>query len=377
MAQVVNNYTLLTGKTNLPQLWTLGNQQSRWSYASEDEVRLIVENFKKYRIPLDVIHLDIDYMDNYKIFTTSKTNFPHFQDLIIKLKEQGIKVVTILDPGVKVEAGYEIFEEGTKNNYFATYQDKVYVNRVWPGDAVYPSFLSSKVQNWWKEKVKFLIDFGVRGIWDDMNEPASFDGPLPDDVIFDSENKKYLHKEVHNVYGHLMAKATYEGLKNYDKRRPYVITRACYSGTQKYSTVWTGDNHSIWAHLQMAIPQLCNLGLSGVPFSGTDIGGFSSDTTKELLLRWLEASLFAPLFRNHSASGTRRQEPWTFDEETINIYRKTVETRYEFISYIYDLFYEHQKNGAPIIRPLVYHYSDDIMTHNLNDEYLNHLIHLL
>ncbi len=370
IGQVISNYTLLTGRTHLPQIWTLGYQQSRWSYFTKEEVRALVANFKKYEIPLDVVHLDIDYMEAYKVFTTNDVTFPNFKEFIQELASQGIKVVTILDPGVKVEAGYDAYEEGIKNNYFATYNGEVYVNKVWPGDAVYPSFVSENVQEWWRGKTKFLVDLGVRGIWDDMNEPASFVGPLPDDVVFPSEKRNYLHKEVHNVYGHLMAKATYEGLVRHDKRRPYVITRACYSGTQKYSTVWTGDNHSIWAHLQMAIPQLCNLGLSGITFAGTDIGGFGSDTTKELLIRWLEASLFVPLFRNHAANGTRRQEPWTFDAETISIYKKTVETRYQFISYLYDLFYENSINGTPVMRPLVYHYSDDKITHNLNDEYL-------
>jgi alpha-glucosidase len=167
-----------------------------------------------------------------------------------------------------------------------------------------------------------------------------------------------------------MAEATYDGLKKHDNRRPFVITRASYSGTQKYSTAWTGDNQSLWAHLQMSIPQLSNMGLSGLIFVGTDVGGFGSDTTKELLIRWVQAGLFAPLFRNHSSMGTRSQEPWAFDDETTNIYRKYLNLRYEVIPYLYDLFFVHQTTGAPIMRPLVYHYQDDVLTHNINDEYL-------
>ena len=171
-----------------------------------------------------------------------------------------------------------------------------------------------------------------------MNEPASFKGPLPLDVEFDNDGKKMYHKEVHNIYGHLMAEATYNGLLKNTGLRPFVITRACYAGTQKYSTAWTGDNHSIWAHLEMAIPQLANLGLSGMPFVGTDIGGFGSDTTKELLIRWVQLGIFSPLCRNHSAAGTRRQEPWTFDDETAQIYSKYIHLSYKLIPYIYDLF---------------------------------------
>ncbi len=368
--EVVKGYTFLTGRAPLPQLWTLGAHQSRWSYFTEEEVRDIANNYRKHQIPLDCIHIDIDYMDKYKVFTISNERFPTFKKMVDDLNNQGIKAVTIIDPGVKVEEGYGVYEEGIKEGYFATYGGETYVNAVWPGDSVFPSFISEKVRHWWKSKTKFLTDLGIRGIWDDMNEPASFKGPLPDDVVFPGDDRDYLHKEIHNVYGHLMAKATYDGLKEYDKKRPFVITRACYSGTQKYSIVWTGDNTSIWTHLQFQIPQLCTLGISGFPYCGTDIGGFGGDTNKELLIRWVEASCFVPFFRNHTANGTRRQEPWQFDDETLNIYRKYVVLRYSFIPYLYDLAYEIEKSGAPILRPLAFHYQDDVKTHNLNDQYL-------
>ena len=175
---------------------------------------------------------------------------------------------------------------------------------------------------------------------------------------------------MHNVYGHNMAKATYEGLKQRDGRRPFVITRACYAGTQKYSTAWTGDNHSIWAHLQMAIPQLCNLGMSGMSFVGTDVGGFGSDCTKELMCRWVEVGCFSPLFRNHSAIGTRYQEPWRFDQETVDIYRKAAQLRYHLIPYYYDLFFTGEKTGLPIMRSLVLHYEKDEVAKECNTEFL-------
>ena len=203
-----------------------------------------------------------------------------------------------------------------------------------------------------------------------MNEPASFNGDIPEYIVFSDEENKSTHAKMHNVYGHNMAKATYEGLKKYSHKRPFVITRAAYAGTQKYSTIWTGDNHSLWVHLQMMIPQLCNLGLSGFSFAGTDIGGFGSDTTPELLTRWIEGALFSPLFRNHSALGTRSQEPWSFGEPTLSIYRKYLKLRYRFIDYLYDQFYQENKTGLPIMRPLVLNYENDPQVYNLNDEYL-------
>lgn len=239
-----------------------------------------------------------------------------------------------------------------------------------PGDSAFPDFGRQEVRDWWGEKHQFLLDKGIMGVWNDMNEPASFNGPLPDDVVFTEEDEITNHKWMHNVYGHNMSKATYQGLRRLSDKRPFVITRACYSGTQKYATVWTGDNNSLWTHLRMAIPQLCNLGMSGYPFAGTDIGGFGSDTTGELLVRWYQVGCFSTLFRNHSAMGTRRQEPWLFGKEKLDIIRKYVELRYELIPYFYDLFHEHLSTGLPVMRPLVLEYEKDINTHNMNDEFM-------
>lgn len=369
--EVIRNYTFLTGRSPLPQMWTLGYHQSRWSYSSADEVLELAKNFKKYNIPCDAIHLDIDYMDNFKVFTNDIQLFPDLRKLNLELEKLGIKLVTIIDPGTKAENGYYMYDEGIENNYFAkTPEGEVYHNTVWPGDSVFPDFTSSDVRSWWGSKTEFLTQNGIRGIWNDMNEPASFNGPLPDDIVFPGDETSHLHKEIHNVYGHLMAQATYEGLKRTDKRRPFVITRACFSGSQKYTTAWTGDNQSIWSHLKLAIPQLLNLGMSGMPLVGVDIGGFGSNTTPELLSRWIEACCFSPLFRNHSAKMTRRQEPWTFDETTLNIYRKYVKLHYKFIPYIYDLCYEESLTGLPVLRPLIMEYEDDKNTVNCNDEYL-------
>ena len=368
---ILKGYTDLTGKTPLPQKWALGYQQSRWSYAPEGRVRELAENFREKDVPCDVIHLDIDYMDNYKVFTWNNERFPNEKETLKELKKDGFKIVTIVDPGVKKEKDYSIYETGLKNNYFATDKDGVtYVNKVWPGDSVFPDFSQGETRSWWAENQKIMLDSGVSGIWNDMNEPASFNGPLPDDVQFKNEGRNTDHTEIHNVYGHLMSKATFEGIKKHSGKRPFVITRAAYAGTQKYSTVWTGDNQSFWEHLRMSIPMLLNLGMSGMGFCGTDVGGFSFDCTGELLSRWIQVGCFTPLFRNHSCIHTRDQEPWAFDEETLNINRKYIKLRYKLLPYLYDLMWKGEHTGLPIMRPLVLHYAEDKNVYEINDQFM-------
>ncbi|WP_262315797.1 glycoside hydrolase family 31 protein [Lacticaseibacillus parakribbianus] len=368
---VLEAYTYLTGRTPLPQKWTLGYQQSRWSYGTEAQVNYIADKMREYRLPCDVIHLDIDYMDGYRVFTVDHNHFPHFASQLSDLAKKGIKIVTIIDPGVKEDPGYHVYDEGVAQGLFAKNTDgSVYVNAVWPGAAVYPDFGRAKVRDWWANNVKFLTDNGVAGVWNDMNEPASFKGEIPDDIVFSDGDQPSTHATMHNVYGHNMSQATYDGLREQTGKRPFVISRAVYAGSQKYATVWTGDNHSLWVHLQWSVPLLCNLGLSGFAFAGTDIGGFGSDTTPELLTRWIEAAIFSPLLRNHSAIGTRAQEPWRFGEKTLGTYRKFLELRYHLIDYLYDLFEAGTRTGLPVMRPLAVHYPQDERAATINDEFL-------
>ncbi|WP_390405487.1 glycoside hydrolase family 31 protein [Lacticaseibacillus jixiensis] len=371
MAEVVTNYTYLTGRTPLPQKWTLGYQQSRFSYKTAQEVRQIANHFRQLALPIDAIHLDIDYMDGYRVFTIDPRRFPDMPALANELRQQGIKLVSIIDPGVKEDPNYPIYQQGVAKHLFALAPDgQPYINEVWPGRAAYPDFGQAKTRQWWADNQRFLVDHGISGVWNDMNEPASFKGPIADDAIFHDENRLSHIDQMHNVYGHNMAKATYAGLKTATGKRPFVITRAAYAGTQRYSTVWTGDNRSSWAHLQMAIPQLCNLGLSGFSFCGTDIGGFLADTSAELLIRWVQAALFSPLLRNHSCAGTRLQEPWQFDDTTLTIYRDYLKLRYRLIDYLYDLMAAGEHTGLPVMRPLVLADASDEHLANLNDEYL-------
>lgn len=368
MAEVVGLYTSLTGTTPLYQRWIYGSHQSRWGYYTQDEVLDIADKFRELDIPCDVIHMDIDYMNGYRVFTFDDKKFPDVKGLSEKLADRGVKLISIIDPGVKKDEDYFMYKEGMEMDAFAHDTDgSVYENAVWPGTSVFPDFTKQSVRSWWGDKTKILLEHGISGIWNDMNEPASFNGPLPDDVQFEYG----AHEKVHNIYGHFMAKATYEGLaKNDGGKRPFVLTRAAYAGSQKYCGGWTGDNHSIWAHIALSLEQVCNLSVSGLAMCGSDIGGFGSDTTPELLVRFYEAAVFVPFFRNHSAMGTRRQEPWQFDETTIDAVRKTVKLRYRFIPYIYDLAHECEKTGAPIVRPLVYEYPVDKHVRNISDEYM-------
>ena len=371
IADVVSGYTYLTGTTPLPQLWTLGYQQCRWSYETRDELMAVAKGMRDNEIPCDVLYCDIDYMDNFKVFTWGEKQYPRHREMLDDLKQQGFKVVTIIDPGVKKESGYPIYEQGMVNQFFVHAPDgSVYENVVWPGDSVFPDFGRRAVRNWWADNQRLMTDDGVAGIWNDMNEPASFRGEIPQDVVFCDEERRTTHAEMHNVYGSLMSKATYEGIRRHTGKRPFVITRACYSGAQKYTTGWTGDNQSHWSHLRYSIAQLCSLGLSGMAFIGTDVGGFGANCTPELLVRWTQVGCFTPLFRNHAAKGTRHQEPWAFDAQTLAICRKYIRLRYRLIPYLYDCFHTAEATGLPVFRPLVLNFEDDRNTLEINDQFM-------
>lgn len=369
--EIVSGYTYLTGTTPLPQRWTLGHHQSRWGYLDEEDMISLSETMREYDIPCDAIHFDIDYMDSYKVFTFSKKRYDDPAKTIKCLNDNGFKTVCIVDPGVKFEKGYYMCDEGLEKDYFVTDSKGIpYVNTVWPGESLFPDFGKDAVKQWWGDKLAFYTNLGVGGIWNDMNEPATSSGPFPDDAVFYDGDRKTTHAEMHNVYAHNMDVASYKALKEQTEKRPFIITRACYAGTQKYATAWTGDNRSLWSHLRLVIPQLCSLGLCGMSFVGTDIGGFCCDTTPELLCRWVEAAVFSPLFRNHSDKWGRYQEPWKFGNKTVEIYRKFVKLRYAFIPLIYDLLFEGEKNGLPVMRPLGLHFENDDSALRCNSEFL-------
>ena len=382
-ATIVQAYTELSGRTPLPPRWALGYQQCRWSYYPESQVLDIARQLRQRRLPADTIVLDIDYMDGYRVFSWDRTRFPDPKEMNTELAQQGFKVVAIIDPGVKFEpeGNYKVFEEGQSQNYFICKPDgEIFTGYVWPGLSVFPDFVKPAVREWWGNLHKVLLDSGVRGIWNDMNEPAISSTPfgvagihldIPNEAKQGNPEEQANHAETHNLYGYLESRSTYEGLVRLrPDERPFVLTRSGFAGIQRYAAVWMGDNSSLWEHLEMSMPQLCGMGLSGVPFVGVDIGGFWESGSAELFARWIELGAFYPFSRGHSAEGTPQKEPWVWGEAVEAISRKYLELRYRLLPYLYTLFWEHSQNGSPVFRPLFYHFWEDATTLELHDQVL-------
>ena len=368
--EVTRSYSELVGHPYFIRMKMLGYQQSRWSYENEEMVKTLRDNFIKHEIPLDYIHLDIHYMDGYRDFTIDKTRFPDIKTLSEELKKDEIELVGINDAAIKEDPKFDLYKYLEDNHLFGTLDGKTYINAVWPGDSGFPNYFDDKCKKYLESYAsKFLDDTGISGIWCDMNEPASFNGPLPDEVDFTFGKRKLLHKEAHNVYAEHMVKSFVNTFKK-KNIRPYLFSRAAFATTAKYAFVWNGDNFSLWHHLRYSIPQILSLSMSGFMFNGVDIGGFGGDSNKELLIRWLEANLFIPFLRNHSTLHTKAQEPYAYDEETLNIFKKYLKIRYEFIPYLYNLAQEMSFKGEPIVSPLFYHFEDDENTLEINDEYM-------
>jgi len=376
MVDVVKNYTELTGKPKLPPLWALGFHQCKWSYYPESKVKEITSTFRKLQIPCDAIYLDIDYMDGFRCFTWNKDYFPDPKRMVKELADEGFKTVAIIDPGIKIDADYQIFEEGLANDYFCKRADGPYAKgKVWPGECYFPDFTKPEVRKWWAGLFKELIgEIGVRGVWNDMNEPAIMEVPnktFPHDVRHDYDDNPCSHRKAHNIYGMQMARATYHGVKKFaHPKRPFVITRAAYSGTQRYTSTWTGDNIANWEHLWIANVQVQRLATSGFSFAGSDIGGFAEQPQGELFTRWIQLGAFHPFFRVHSSGDHGEQEPWTFGEDITNIVRKFIELRYQLLPYLYTAFWEYTERGIPLIKSLVMYDQEDVNTHYRIDEFI-------
>jgi alpha-glucosidase len=357
IVKIMEDYTWLTGRMEMPPLWSLGYQQCRWSYMSAAEVLDIAENFRKEKIPADVIYCDIDYMDEFKIFTWSKETFPDPKRLIDKLKTMNFRLVTIVDPGIKIEPGYKQYDEGVAKGYFATYPGgEKYIANVWPGRCHFPDFFREDVREWWGAAFTALTEPGVEGFWNDMNEPAAWGQNIPWMVKF---GEHYM-PEVRNAYGMQMARSTYEGTKKLlGNKRPFVLTRAAYSGMQRYSAVWTGDNSAYDAHMLLGQRMVNSLGITGMSLIGVDIGGFAGDPTPALMVRWNSLGVYTPMFRNHAMQGTKMREPWCWGKENEAIIKKDIELRYRLLPYIYSGFYQSHKTGMPLSRTLAINYTDD------------------
>ena len=365
----------LTGHMEIPPLWALGYQQCRWSYNPDTRVKEIADSLRHYQIPSDVIWLDIDYMDKFKIFTFNKEEFPDPKGLNDYLHSKNFKTVYMIDPGVKVEEGYFVDDQGSEADYWVKDENgEVYEGKVWPGACHFPDFTRPEVRSWWSSLYPDFMAQGIDGVWNDMNEPAVFDvGTMPitnqhqgGDGLTPSSHLRY-----HNVYGYNMVKASREGiLRANPNKRPFLLTRANFLGGHRYAATWTGDNASTREHMELSIPMTITLGLSGQPFNGPDIGGFAGDATPELLANWTAIGVYFPFVRNHSIKGSVDQEPWVFGDEVLDVCRTAINRRYKLLPYIYTLFHEASVNGMPVMRPLFFADVKDLSLRNEQKAFL-------
>jgi len=380
--QVLERYATLTGRMPLPPLWALGLHQSRWSYYPDSRVRFIADNFRQRGIPADTLWLDIHALDGYNPLTWDPQRFPDPRGLVQELAAQGFHTVVIVDPHPKKAPGWDVYDSGVAGGHFVTNPDgSLFEANVWPanaregaGPSVFPDFSRPATRAWWGALYKRLTDIGMAGIWNDMNEPAVFTAPfwtMPLEVRHDNEGEPTDHREIHNVYGQLMTRATYEGLLTLRPgERPFVLTRATFAGGQRYAALWPGDNQSRWEDLRHSLPILNSLGLAGMPFVGVDIGGFGDSPTAELFTRWLQAGVFYPFMRIHSADGTNDQEPWSFGVEHERVNRRAIELRYELLPHVYNEMHRASTTGVPAMRPLVLEFPADPRTYEMDDQFM-------
>ncbi|QCE32240.1 DUF5110 domain-containing protein [Acetobacteraceae bacterium] len=369
-ADVIRQYSDLTGKAALPPKWAFGYHQSRYSYGDENKVKSIVRRFQKDHIPADAIWLDIDFQDQKRPFTVNRKAFPDFEKMVSDLKKEGIQTVAITDLHVAKlsSAHYMPYDKGHMLDVFAHNPDgSEYVGKVWPGDSVFPDFTDAKARKYWGDLYTESHLKEVAGFWNDMNEPSVFNGPggtMPLDIVHqissdDMTPRKASHAEIHNVFGMENARATHDGvLRLHPTERPFVMTRASYAGGQRYSVTWTGDNSSTWNSLRLSTPVQISLGLSGFPFVGANIGGFTGSPSPELLTEWIELGMFTPIADNHSDSPTRDQEPWVDGKKQENIRKRYIQERYRLMPYIYTLAENASQTGEPMMRALFYQYPD-------------------
>ncbi len=374
LPDVLDRYTALTGRPHLPPRWALGYHQARWSYYPDSKVKAIAAEFRKRDIPADVIWLDIDYMDGFRSWTWSPSGFPDPKGLVSGLADIGFKVVAIIDPGLKVDPLWPIYQQGLSGGHFLEEAaGKPFVGTVWPGDSAYPDFTRPQTRAWWAGLTPALTSVGVRGIWLDMNEPANFeaadDHTVPGWVAADGDGHPTTMAEVHNAYALFENRSSFEGMMAaVPSRRPFLLTRAGFAGIQRYAAVWTGDAASTMASLGTSFTMLLGLGLSGVPMVGSDVGGWTGSPTPELFARWMAVGSVSPFFRAHVSTGTPDQEPWSFGVEVEDISRLLVKQRYRMLPYLYSLLREASVSGAPVLRPLVWDFQGDSSTHGLSDQ---------
>lgn len=403
---IVKQFRKLIGRSYIPPKWAFGFGQSRWSYETADEVLLVAEQYRKHEIPLDMIYLDIDYMERYKDFTIDEDAFPDFAGFVEKLRGMGIRLVPIIDAGVKIEEGYQTYEEGVANDYFCKdAKGNDFVAGVWPGRVHFPDMLKPETRKWFGRSYQFLLDQGIEGFWNDMNEPAIFYSEEHLQEVFDEiegykgknldirtfqefqslvgdinnnigdydrffheiDGERVPHKKVHNIYGFHMTRAAGEAFEELEpNKRVLLFSRSSYIGMHRYGGIWMGDNMSWWSHILLNLKMLPSLNMCGFLYTGADIGGFSSDTTEDLVIRWTQLGIFTPLMRNHSAKETRYQESYAFDHP--EIFRDIIGLRYALIPYLYSEYMKAALNGEMMFQPLSFLYPDDPMALQVEDQ---------
>lgn len=374
VSETVAAYGWLTGTSPLPPKWSLGYQQCRYSYYPDKEVLNVARTFREKHIPCDVIYLDIHYMDQYKLFTWNNKEFPDPEAFVRALLDMNFQVVVIIDPGVKVEVGYHAYESGKDKDLFVKFPDGTYYSGdVWPGTCHFPDFTMPETRAWWGEQFTSLAKMGIKGFWNDMNEPVTWGKKLPDLIEFDFDGMGATHRKAHNVYGMQMARATAEGVKKLmPDTRAFVLSRAGYSGSQRFAASWTGDNSSSDDHMLLGVRLMLNMGLAGLSFTGVDIGGFVGEANPQLFTRWMQIGAFSPLFRGHTMINSRDSEPWSYGEEAEEISRNFIRLRYRLMPYLYTAFHESSETGLPVVRSLAFDYWHDanIFDRRWGHEYL-------
>lgn len=403
---IVKQFRKIIGKSYIPPFWAFGYQQSCWGYAKQEDFVKVRENHKKNNLPLDCIYMDIDYMDSFKDFTVNKKLFPDFEAFVREMKENNIHLIPIIDAGVKKEKGYSVYDEGHENGYFCTDKDgREFECGVWPGIVGLPDFLNKDARRWFGSKYKELLDIGVDGFWNDMNEPALFYSKkglekafekLDDirsremdiwsffgskDAVLGIQNsmddyksfyhkidgKKVCHKDVHNIYGAFMTKAAGEYFEEeYGREQKLIFSRASYIGAHRTSGIWFGDNFSWWSHILLNLKMLPSVNMCGFLYCGADIGGFNSHATRDLLLRWLALGVFTPLMRNHRALSTRAQEAYQFGDT--KDFSDVLSVRYRLIPYIYETFRRCSDENDMMFKPLAFEYPDDKIAREVEDQ---------
>lgn len=407
--EIVQKFRQLIGRSYIPPKWAFGYGQSRWSYMNEAEIKEVVRAHRENNIPLDSVYMDIDYMERYKDFTIDEKAFPDFSEFVEEMKQENIHLVPIIDAGVKIEDGYDTYEEGVKNGYFCKKEDGTpFVAGVWPGKVHFPDMLNQEARDWFGEKYQFLLEKGIEGFWNDMNEPAIFYAEdrlkevfeeiselskeenldihkffyLKDLVAGLANNKKdyksfyheyhgenIRHDKVHNLYGYYMTRAAGEAFERLvPDKRILLFSRASYIGMHRYGGIWTGDNMSWWSHILLNIKMMPSLNMCGFLYTGADIGGFGANVTEDLLLRWLAFGIFTPLMRNHSAMGTRVQEAYRFEKK--EAFANIIGIRYGLLPYLYSEFMKAAIRDEMMFCPLGFEYGDDEVAREVEDQLL-------